>query len=167
MPFLVPTFWRATSFPSPPTFYCFIFIRKPHGFQADGFKVTSWWLRSTAVASQLCCQHRGPALGPRSLDDAVGVIAVIAVLFQLAAGDGVLRRGLRHRPHQEHKGEHLEGGVDRLHLQRDFTGTCPEGAKCWGVLERRWGHSGCLWLCRLRGCRSATGRSLFSAGRYD
>lgn len=123
--FLSPSFWRATSFPSLPAFYRLVFITKPHGLQADRFKVMSWWLRSTVVASQLRCQHQGPALGSRSLDDAVGVIAVIAFLFQLAAGDGVLRCGLCHRPHQEHEGEHLERGVDRLHLQRDFASTCP------------------------------------------
>lgn len=99
----------------------------------------------------------------------VGGIAVMAVLFHLAAGDGVLRRGLRHRPHQEHKGEHLEGGMDRLHLQRDFTGMCPEGTEC-RVLEYRAGCSGdteSLWLCRLRGCRAAMGWSLLGAGRHE
>lgn len=125
----------------------------------------SWWLR---VA--LRCQNWGPDLGSGSPEDAVGVIAVIAFLFHLAAGDGVLRRGLRHRPHQEHEGEHFEGGVDRLHLQRDFTGTCPEGPKCQGLLECRPRCSGDterLWLCRLRGCRAAMGWSLFGAGRHE
>lgn len=77
----------------------------------------------------------GPALGLCSPEDAFSLIAVIALVFHLAAGDGVLRRGLRHRPHQEHKGEHFEGGVDCLHLQRDFKGMCPEGAKCHALVE--------------------------------
>lgn len=127
-------------------------------------------LRSAVVAPQLRCQRRGPTLESGSPEDAVGVTAVIAFLFRLAAGDGVLWRGLRHRPHQEHEGEHFEGGVDRLHLQRDFTGTWPEGAKCWGLLERCAPSSGdveSLWLCRLHGCRAAMGWSLFGAGRHE
>lgn len=92
-------------------------------------------LRSTATAPQLRWQGFNPR--GRSPEDALRLIVLIALLLLLAAGDGVLRCGLRHRPHQEHEGEHFEGGVDCLHLQRDFTGMCPQGAKCHagGVLH--------------------------------
>lgn len=38
------------------------------------------------------------------------------------AGDGVLRGWLGDRPDQKHQRELSEGGVDRLHLQRDPQG---------------------------------------------
>lgn len=96
-------------------------------------------------------------------------MAVIVVLLHLAAGDGVLRRRLRHRPYQEHKGEHLEGGVDRLHLQRDFTGTCVEGGGCQ-VLEhctRCSGYTKSLQLCGRPGCCAAMGWSFFDASGHE
>lgn len=42
-----------------------------------------------------------------------------------AAGDGVLRGRLGHRPDQKHQRELAEGGVDRLHLQGDPEGEEP------------------------------------------
>lgn len=45
-------------------------------------------------------------------------------LYVCLAGDGVLRCRLGDRSDQEHQRELSEGGVDRLHLQRD-----PQGEK--------------------------------------
>lgn len=92
--------------------------------------ISSGWCSNGSV------QHRGvpteamPALGCCWWCHCMEFVSLITLLFPLAAGDGVLRRGLRHWSHQEHQGEHLEGGVDCLHLQRDSAGTCPGGAEC-------------------------------------
>lgn len=96
----------------------------------------SWWLciapwgPHSSSASIRVLPWGQAARGMLLVCHCMTFMPLIAFLFPLAAGDGVLRRGLRHRPHQEHKGEHLEGGVDCLHLQRDFAGTCPGGAEC-------------------------------------
>ena len=39
-----------------------------------------------------------------------------------AAGDGVLRRGFRHRPGKEDERELFQGRLDRIHLQRGSQG---------------------------------------------
>lgn len=49
-------------------------------------------------------------------------INVLRLSSRSAAGDGVLWRRFHHRSGEEHQRQHAEGGLDRLHLQRDPQG---------------------------------------------
>lgn len=47
-------------------------------------------------------------------------------VVSFAAGDGVLWRWISDRPGEEHQGQLAEGGLDRLHLQRNPEGEEPK-----------------------------------------